>query len=140
MNEKYKDIINLAHKQSETRPHMSVYNRAAQFSPFAALSGYESAVRETARLTEDKLFLSDFAVEELNSKLNFLREHIDEQPEVAITYFKADDKKTGGKYIVSKGIIKKIDDYLHVINMQNGDVINAEDILQINCSRFDYTD
>lgn len=134
MNEKYKEIIHLPHKQSATRPHMPVADRAAQFAPFAALVGYDDAVRETARLTDSRRELSDGALAQLNTKLNYIQEHLGEQPEVTITYFQPDSKKSGGTYLTCTGIVKRIDDYEHTILMQDGREIFIDDISEIGSS------
>lgn len=136
MNEKYKEIIHLPHKQSSTRPHMAVADRAAQFAPFAALVGYDDAVRETARLTESRRELSDGALEQLNAKLNYIQEHLNEQPEVSITYFQSDSKKYGGAYLTCTGIVKRVDDYEHTVLMQDGREIFIDDISEIGGSAF----
>lgn len=136
MNEKYKDIIHLPHKQSTTRPHMAVVDRAAQFAPFAALVGYDDAVKETARLTESRRELSDGALEQLNAKLNYIQEHLDEQPKVSITYFQPDSKKSGGAYLTCTGIVKRVDDYEHTVLMQDGREIFIDDITEIGGSAF----
>jgi len=81
----YEDIINLPHYQSATRAHMSNHDRAAQFSPFAALTGYGDAVKETARLTDSRVELDEYGLDKLNERLNWIGEHISEQPEVSIT-------------------------------------------------------
>lgn len=140
MNSKYNEIIHLPHKQSETRPHMSVYDRAAQFAPFAALVGYDDAVKETARLTDSKYELSDCTLEQLNAKLNYIQDHISDRLEVTITYFKSDDKKSGGAYVNCTGVIKKIEEYEHIIIMQNGTEIFIEDIIEIDSPDFAYND
>lgn len=134
MNEKYKEIIHLPHKQSATRPHMPVADRAAQFAPFAALVGYDDAVRETARLTDSRRELSDGALAQLNTKLNYIQEHLGEQPEVTITYFQPDSKKSGGAYLTCTGIVKKVDDYEHTVLMQDGREIFIDDISEIGSS------
>lgn len=136
MNKKYKEIIHLPHKQSSTRPHMAVADRAAQFAPFAALVGYDDAVRETARLTESRRELSDGALEQLNAKLNYIQEHLDEQPKVSITYFQPDSKKSGGAYLTCTGIVKRVDDYEHTVLMQDGREIFIDDITEIGGSAF----
>lgn len=136
MNEKYKEIIHLPHKQSTTRPHMPIADRAAQFAPFAALVGYEDAVKETARLTDSRRELSDGALEQLNAKLSYIQEHLDDQPEVSITYFQADSKKSGGAYLTYVGIVKRIDDYGHIVLMQDGREIFIDDITEIGGSAF----
>ena len=107
----YADIIDLPHHQSERRPHMSLYDRATQFSPFAALSGYDDMVREEARLTDDMRELSEMEQENLDQKLFLLSEAIEDRdyPEVTITYFIPDERKSGGRYDKVRGIIKKIE-------------------------------
>ena len=86
----YEDIINLPHHVSATRPQMSMMDRAAQFSPFAALTGYDAAIKETARLTEQKIELDDYEKEEINDKIQLIAEHLGEDFEVVITYFQPD--------------------------------------------------
>ena len=92
----YEDIINLPHHVSTTRPQMPMSDRAAQFSPFAALTGYDAAIKETGRLTDTKIELDDEELHNLNLKFQFLVEHLEDEPEVAVTYFKADERKAGG--------------------------------------------
>lgn len=131
-NSKYKDIIHLPHKQSSTRPHMPVIDRAAQFAPFAALTGYDSAIMETGRLTDEKRELSDAQLEELNAKLCFIGEHLEDGPLVTITYFREDDRKSGGTYLDYSGIVKRIDNYEHTVVMTDGREIFIEDIADID--------
>lgn len=111
MNNKYADIINLPHHVSKTRPQMPIADRAAQFSPFAALTGYDSAIEETGRLTDSFIELDESRKAVLNEKLQSMLKNIKEQPEVAITYFQPDEKKNGGSYINISGMIKKIDNF-----------------------------
>lgn len=127
----YNDIIHLPHHQSRTRPHMTLHDRAAQFSPFAALTGYEDAVKETARLTNRKLELSEEMKSELSAKLTLLQEKIKEYPEVAITYFVADNKKSGGSYVTETGTVKRIDDVTGEVIMNSRKVILIDDIAEI---------
>lgn len=108
---KYKDIINLPHHVSKTRNPMSLYNRAAQFAPFAALTGYDEAIKEKARLTEQRIELSDEFKNILNQKLQILNKNINSHPKVTITYFELDNKKSGGVYKTISGSIKRIDEY-----------------------------
>lgn len=96
MNKSYDDIIHLPHHVSATHPHMSMAERAAQFSPFAALTGYEDVLTETARKTEQKIELDETIKEELDQKLHLLAEHVQNPPSVSITYFQPDDYKEGG--------------------------------------------
>lgn len=90
---------------------MSNYDRAAQFSPFAALTGYDDAVKETARLTDSKIELDEYELQELNEKLNKIQDNLREDAEVSITYFVTDKKKSGGSYKTISGIVKRIDEY-----------------------------
>lgn len=132
----YDDIINLPHKQSSTRTHMAVADRAAQFAPFAALVGYDDAVKETARLTETKRELSESEQDELNNKINYIREYLSEQPEISIIYFRPDDSKSGGAYLQCTGTVKKIDEYEQAIILNYGKAIFFEDIQEIESSSF----
>lgn len=111
----YDDIISLPHHQSKTRPHMPLIDRAAQFSPFAALTGYDDAVKETARQTERKAELSEEMQACLQEKLQILQAQIPTKPEAILTYFEGDEKKAGGTYRTVRGEIKRIDEYRRVI-------------------------
>lgn len=130
-NHKYDDIINLPHHQSKSRPHMSMADRAAQFSPFAALSGYDEAVKETARLTDRKQELSEEDMAALSAKMALLQERINEQPEVTITYFIPDGKKDGGAYSTISGNVKRIDDFERTLTLTNQTKIPLDDIAEI---------
>lgn len=131
MSEPYEDIINLPHHVSPTRPRMSMADRAAQFSPFAALSGYGDAVQETARLTDRKIDLDENARAALDEKLRFLAETVEGHPSVTITYFLPDKRKDGGEYIAAAGAVKKVDSVQRELVMMNGTRIPLEDILEI---------
>ncbi|MBQ7888486.1 MAG: hypothetical protein IJ356_01865 [Erysipelotrichaceae bacterium] len=136
MNSKYQDILYLSHHVSKTRKPMSVSNRAAQFAPFAALTGYEEAVHETARLTDTKVVLSMDQVITLNRKLSFLQDHLHCCPNVEITYFIPDKKKSGGCYRMTTGVIRRIDDTFQQIIMKDKTIINISDITEIHCPLF----
>ena len=112
---RYDDIISLPHHQSKTRPHMPLIDRAAQFSPFAALTGYDDAVKETARQTERKAELSEEMQACLQEKLQILQAQIPTKPEAILTYFEADEKKAGGTYRTIRGRVRRIDEYRRVI-------------------------
>lgn len=127
----YEDIINLPHHVSANRPQMPLKNRAAQFSPFAALTGYESAVAETARITERRIELSECVIEELNRKLQMLAESAADQPEIIVTYYEPDEKKDGGAYVTAKGRMKKIDEYEGIIVFTDDRRVFVEDIYAI---------
>lgn len=138
--ENYDDIINLPHHESTKHPRMSALNRAAQFSPFAALTGHEAAISETARLTNTRLELDEDRKEELDECLQMIREHISLEPEVAITYFVPDTQKEGGSYLQVIGVIKKLDDIEHKILMKNGTVIPINDIYEVESTIFNAID
>ena len=126
---KYDDIINLSHHVSSRHPQMPMMNRAAQFSPFAALTGYDDAVRETARLTDEKIELDEYEKEELDRKIQWLGSHLDEHIPVSITYFHPDDKKAGGSYEEIVDTIRKINVYEHEILLTKGTKIPIMNIL-----------
>ena len=134
---KYGDIINLSHHQSPTRPKMSNYDRAAQFSPFAALTGHADAIKETARKTEEFNEPSDDMKAVINKKLLFLVEKLETRPEVAITYFQPDEKKSGGAYITVKGNISKIKRYEREIQMTTKEIIPMDMITEVESEIFD---
>lgn len=136
MKNPYDDIINLPHHRSTSRPHMSAHNRAAQFSPFAALTGYDSAISETARLTDKKIELDEYSKSDLNERLCKIQDHIDEQPEVSITYFQPDKKKSGGAYITVTGCVKKIKKFEQALIMQDNTKVPINDIFEINGEMF----
>lgn len=132
MEEKnYDDIIMLPHPISVKHRPMSVQNRAAQFAPFAALTGYEDAVQETARRTDKKVELEEDAKELLDKKMLWIQQHIVEKPEVQITYFVKDEKKEGGSYITLRGHIAKIKTYESSILLQEGEQIAISDIIDM---------
>lgn len=138
MANKYGDIINLPHHTSKTRPRMSVYNRAAQFSPFAALTGYDEAVKETARLTKDRIELDEYQILVINDKLNFAIEQKTLNPILSITYFKPDEKKKGGEYITVIGAIKRIDEVNHTVILQDKTIIPINSIFDIEGEIFEF--
>jgi hypothetical protein len=136
----YDDIIYLPHHVSTSRPRMSVLDRAAQFSPFAALTGFEDAVKETARLTDERVDLDEDAKGALNVRLLMIQEQLDDRPQVFITYFKPDDKKAGGAYITAKGCVKIIDAYERTVVMKDGARIPINDIIKIDSELFNSID
>jgi len=137
---KYADIIDLPHHQSDTRPKMSNYDRAAQFSPFAALTGHADSIKETARLTDEYSEPSEEMKAIMNEKLLFLMEQLENQPEITITFFKPDDKKQGGAYITITGLVKKIKTYERQIQMTTGDLIPIDMIFGIDGEIFSRID
>lgn len=137
MKTQYEDIINMPHHVSATRPQMSMMDRAAQFSPFAALTGYDGAIKETARLTDEKFELDDEAISILNMKLQMLAEAFEDRPEVLITYFRPDEKKAGGAYISVSGVVKKIDEFERILILTDGKKIKMEEIADIEGQIFE---
>lgn len=133
---KYDDIINISRPISDKYPRMSSYERAAQFAPFSALSGYKESIDETARFTDDEIELDYDIILLLNEKLNIIKENIDFNNEIKITYFLPDDKKEGGKYINFSGVVKKIDEYNHNLIMKNGETISINKIIDIDGDMF----
>ena len=131
-DKQYDDIINLPHHVSKKHPQMSLYARSAQFAPFAALTGYEDAVKETARETSQRIEIDEESKLILDSKLQIILEQIKTKPEVAITYFVPDLKKDGGAYITVNGIIKKIDMYNQYICLVDNTEIPINDIIDIS--------
>lgn len=127
----YDDIISLPHPTSPRHPRMSRIDRAAQFSPFAALSGHHAALEETARLTDRRLELSEEEKAALDRKLYILLEHIAEQPEITVSWFRPDDKKDGGRYAASAGKLKRMDAAARVLILTDGTRIPLEDIADI---------
>ena len=105
---RYEDMIHLPHPVSKTRKRMSPYDRAAQFSPFAALVGYDAAIREEARLTSGRRELAEDALAALDRKYALLAEHMKEGPRVEVTWFREDDRKAGGEYVTSRGILTAV--------------------------------
>lgn len=129
--ELYADIINLPHHELTTRQRMPRINRAASFAPFAALTGYDDAVRETARLTSERIELDEGTKEILNNKLRIALDKAGEQPEISITYFLPDTWKSGGAYVTVKAVIKRIDEYERLVILTDKSTIPINDIYEI---------
>lgn len=127
----YDDIINLPHHVSAKHPQMALIDRAAQFSPFAALSGHEEAIRETARITDERMELAESSKELLDMRLQMIREHLAEKPEVTVTFFEPDQKKCGGAYVRVTGKVKKIDVYEARIVFEGGTSVCMADVTAI---------
>ncbi|MBE5956889.1 MAG: hypothetical protein E7253_10605 [Lachnospiraceae bacterium] len=135
MNGKYDDIINLPHPESKKHPRMSLQDRAAQFSPFAALTGHSAAIDETARLTDRKLELNEEKKAELDRMWQYLLEKGKEKPRLRITYFVKDEKKAGGLYTTVSDRLKKIEPYKKTILMGDGTGIYYQDIYEIEIEK-----
>lgn len=134
---KYDDILNRTYPFELIRPRMTGMDRAAQFSPFAALTGYEEAVKETARTTEGKVELEEHAKELLDEKLLFLNGYEGEKPLVSITHFIPDLHKSGGTYEKVCGRIRKIDLIGRLCILEDGQLISIENIYEIDSDIFD---
>ena len=134
---KYEDIIDIPHHVSYRHPRMSRIDRAAQFAPFAALTGYGAAVEETARLTEGLTELDETARARLNEKLRMLADFLDSEPQISITYFRPDERKTGGSYVTVSGTIKIVDEYARTVVMTDQTVIPMEHIREIGGELFE---
>ena len=128
---KYDSIIDLPHHVSAKRKHMSMTERAAQFSPFAALNGYEDAVSETARLTDGRVDLDEYEKEEIDRKLREIMESDEDLP-VTLTYFRPDAKKSGGAYLTLNGKVSDIDEVERVVIMESGARIPVTDIVGVD--------
>ena len=133
----YDDIIDLPHHVSETHPPMSRADRAAQFSPFAALTGYDAAVRESARVTEQRIELDEGVKAELNARLNCILEHLSEHPQVSITYFMPDEKKSGGAYRTVTGAVRKLDSFAKTLTLVDGTVVPMEEMIHVEGDLFE---
>jgi len=113
---------------------MSAIDRAAQFSPFAALTGYDTSIKESARLTDARIELDDSQKEEISEKLRLVTGQLD--AEIKITYFLPDTKKTGGKYVLAAGAVKKVDEYERMIIMGDGKQIPIDEVIDVDCDAF----
>ena len=132
MSSAYDDLLNLPHHTSAVQPAMPMQNRAAQFAPFAALVGYDALIRETARLTDQKVELDESVKAELNEKLRLLLELLPQQPEVTITYFQPDIRKAGGAYRTTNGIVRKFLHSENLLVMMDGSKIPVDAIAALD--------
>ena len=129
---KYKDIINLPHHVSKNHPRMSLNNRSAQFAPFSALTGYSEKIKETARITDKKIELDEGLKTVINNRLQIIKENIKSVPQVTITYFIKDQRKSGGSYKTIITNIKKIDEVNKIFILTNNEKIQINDIINIS--------
>lgn len=137
---KYADIINMPHHVSPNRPRMSDIDRAAQFSPFAALTGYDSTVAEAGRLTDKKLNISEDMKTVLNEKMQMIIDYLDDKPFVSVTYFVPDKKKAGGAYVTVSGVVKEISEYDRAIILTDKTSIPIEQICEIEGELFKWVE
>lgn len=131
MMENYNDIKHLTRPQYDDLHPMSMHDRAAQFSPFAALVGYGDAVAETARLTDSRAVLTEDEMSELNTNLNRLLDSLDERPQISVTYFVQDEKKSGGKYVDKVGVVRIYDSYSQELVFTDGVRIAVTDMAKL---------
>lgn len=129
MKKSYDDIIDLPHHVSTAHPQMSLENRAAQFSPFAAVVGYDAAIEEKGRLTESRISLSDTEIEEVNRVLQYKISHINESPIITLTAFREDELKEGGAYYMYSGVLKKYLEIEKTLVFSDGREIRIDDII-----------
>ena len=132
MADNYNDIKHLTRPQYDDLHPMSMHDRAAQFSPFAALVGYDDAVAETARLTDSRLELTEDEMFELNAKLNRLLDSLDEQPKIRVTYFVPDERKSGGRYVEKVGVVRIYDSYSQELVFTDGVRIAVADMAKLD--------
>ncbi len=139
MSEKnpYERIINMPHPVSQRHPQMSLYDRAAQFSSFAALTGHSDAIEETARLTDFMIKLDESQVDLINNKLSEIMSKPRNERNITLTYFKPDSKKSGGAYVTVSGAVKTIDTVSEKIIFTDGTEIPAENVIDIKESGCD---
>lgn len=134
----YEDIINMPYPNPEIEKDFpDTILRAAQFAPFAALTGHDEAIEETARLTDSELELDEYTKAEINGRLQYIAEHIEDKETVSITYFVTDKKKSGGAYITKKGNITKIREYERDVILDDGTEIPLDNIFSIEGNQFD---
>ena len=136
MSGPYDDIINLPPPTSTRHPRMPIRDRAAIFSPFAALSGHGAAIAETARLTEQKIELDEDTKAELDRRQAVLLEHMDERPELTVTWFQRDEKKDGGAYLTTTGRLKKLRELERSLVLTDGTEIPLEDVVTLESDIF----
>ncbi|MCH5206103.1 MAG: hypothetical protein J1F09_04060 [Oscillospiraceae bacterium] len=127
----YDDIINLPHRDPQLRPRMSQHDRAAQFAAFAALTGFDGVIEETARLTDERLELSDDRALQINKALQILIERIREKPFAKITFFVPDERKSGGGYRTLSGNVRRIDEAARRVIFTDGREVPIGDICDI---------
>lgn len=131
MNNRYDEIMGLPHHVSKTRPQMPMSDRAAQFAPFAALTGYDFAIKETGRLTDERIELDEEALTALDRKYQLLMDTLDDAPEVTIIYFQPDERKAGGQYVSATGTVKKVDTFGRRILLQDGTRIPLDSVYDL---------
>ncbi len=140
MNSSYDDLLYLPHPTSQKHPRMSRLDRAAQFSPFAALSGFEGAVRETARLTQARVELGEDELAELDERLRLALAWENDPPVVSVTWFQPDGRKAGGAYVTTRGRIRKVDTVNRVLLLEDGGKIPVDEVVALDSEIFNGAD
>lgn len=134
---KYNDILNMQYPNPEIEKDFpDKILREAQFAPFAALTGHDEAIAETARQTDSKIELDEYAKAEINAKLQYLNDHIDDGQEITVTYFVPDERKSGGAYVTKTGVVSKLREYERQLVFEDGAEIPVEEIFSIDDRRF----
>ena len=136
MSGKYDDIIDLPHPEPQTHPRMPMRDRAAQFAPYAALTGYDAVIRETGRLTDAQIEPDEEALTALNMKLRLLMDALGDAPEITLLVFRPDARKAGGAYLTVTGRVRKVDEYARLMTLQDGTKIPMDDILDMTGALF----
>ena len=136
--DQYNDIIDLPHHVSATRPRMSMIDRAAQFSPFAALIGYDAAIKETGRLTDERIELSEESHAALDRKQQLLLDNLADRPDVSVTYFVPDEQKSGGTSVT--GQVKKVDEFERLLILTDGTKIPLNEVWDMESELFSNTE
>ncbi len=131
MTEEYADMLHLPHPVSQRHPRMTNRDRAAQFSPFAALTGFDGEIAEAGRLTDGQILPDEAVLAELDRTWQLLKERLPEQPRVQVTWFVPDQRKTGGAYRQFSGRLKKLDEFQRLMIFTDGTVIPAEAVLSL---------
>ena len=137
MSGKYDDIIDLPHPTSQNHPRMSLHDRAAQFSPFAALTGHHAAITETGRLTDRRIELDESEIARVDAELQHLQELLPGRPTVSITYFVPDEKKSGGAYRTVTGAVRKLDSFAKTLTLTDGTVVPMEEMVHVEGNLFE---
>ena len=136
MSGPYDDIINLPHPTSTKHPRMPMSDRAAIFSPFAALTGHAAAIQETARLTDQRMELDEDTKAMLDLKQQILADRIAERPEISVVWFRPDARKEGGQYVTTVGQLKKVDDIARILQLADGTTIPLDEVLELRSGCF----
>ena len=134
---RYDDLLDLPRHVSPTRPRMSSRERAAQFAPFAALTGYGSAIEEAQRRTDQRIELGEAERESLDRRMRALAEHLDERPEVSVIHFIPDRLKAGGRYVTALGVVRRLQPELGTLQLEDGMTLELDDIIGVESALFD---